>query len=373
MSTLVDGFRTTKPRRARPGGAQAAHQSDYTELAKQVKESGLLERRPGWYAARVVVLAAAYALGFVLLFSLGQTWWQLLVAVYFAVVFTQTAFLAHDSAHRQMFESGKRNEWFSRVTGNLFVGLSYGWWMNKHSKHHANPNKVGKDGDIAPGAIAFTKEDAAVRTGAMRWLTSKQGYFFFPILLLSGMDLHVSAIKSVAGAEPVKHRAVEATLLAIRLIGFPVIVFLALGPVMGAVFMLVQLCAFGLYMGGSFAPNHKGMPIIAENENVDYLRRQVLTSRNISGRFFIPTFMGGLNYQIEHHLFPNMPSVNLYKVRPMVIEYCARLGIPYTEVSLPRSYGIVVRYIHKVGIGSADPFECPMVQNYRAAGIESAA
>ncbi|BDI22346.1 acyl-CoA desaturase [Herbiconiux sp. L3-i23] len=367
MTTTVGEFRTTRPRRAPAGGAQKAHASDYTELARRVKAAGLLERRPVWYALRVGVLAALYAIGFALLFTLGQTWWQLLVAAYFSIVFTQTAFLAHDSAHRQMFESGKRNEWFSRIIGNLFVGLSYGWWMNKHSRHHANPNKVGKDGDIKPGAIAFTTEDVVVRTGWKRVLTSKQGYYFLPILLLAGIDLHVSAVKSVAGAEPVKHRAVEAVLLAIRLIGFPVLVFLALGPVLGVAFMLVQLFAFGLYMGGSFAPNHKGMPIIAADQEVDYLRRQVLTSRNISGRFGVATGMGGLNYQIEHHLFPNMPSINLRKARPMVIEYCAELGVPYTETTLVGSYRIVVRYLHRVGIGHADPFECPAAAYYRTA------
>ncbi|MCU1569333.1 MAG: delta fatty acid desaturase [Naasia sp.] len=364
-STTTPGFRTTVPRRTRPGGAQAAHASDYTALANEIKAAGLLERRPLWYAVRCLVLAAAVALGFVLLFTLGQTWWQLLVAVYFSIVFTQVAFLSHDAAHRQMFESGKRNEWFSRIVGNSLVGLSYGWWMNKHSRHHANPNKVGKDNDITPGAIAFTKEDAEQRTGAARWITRKQGYFFIPILLLAGIDLHVNAVKLVLGKEPLKHRAVEASLLALRLIGFPVLVFLALGPLLGAVFMLVQLFSFGLYMAGSFAPNHKGMMIIGEDVNIDFLRRQVLTSRNISGSWVIPTAMGGLNYQVEHHLFPNMPSVNLRKARPIVMAYCEKLDVPYTETKLLDSYRIIVRYIHKVGIGAADPFDCPLAAAYR--------
>ncbi|HEY8588266.1 MAG TPA: acyl-CoA desaturase [Naasia sp.] len=360
-------FRTTAPRQHKPGEAQKANASDYTALANEIKAAGLLKRRPVWYAMRVTILLGALALGFVLLFTLGQTWWQLLVAVYFSVVFTQIAFLAHDGAHRQIFESGKHNEWSSRVAGNLFVGLSYGWWMTKHSRHHANPNTVGKDGDIVPGAIVFTKEDMAERSGVKRWLLSKQGYYFFPILLLSGIDLHVNAVKTVFRDETIKHRVVEGALLAVRLIGFPVLVFLAIGPVFGAVFMLVQLMAFGFYMGGSFAPNHKGMRIIAHDEKVDYLRRQVLTSRNISGSWVIPTAMGGLNYQVEHHLFPNMPSVNLRKARPIVQRYCAELGIDYTETTLLQSWRIVVTYIHKVGIGAADPFDCPLAATYRTA------
>ncbi len=77
--------------------------------------------------------------------------------------------------------------------------------------------------------------------------------------------------------------------------------------------------------------------------------------------------MGGLNYQIEHHLFPNMPRPNLSKVQPMVRAHCARHGVPYTETSLWRSYAIVVRYLNEVGLAARDPFECPVVAGYRPA------
>src|SRR5829696_5930357 len=111
MTTITPApFRRTAPRTVRAGRAQDAHNSDYTALANEIKAAGLLKRRPGWYAARCVVLAASLAVCFVLLF-------------------TQLAFLGHDGAHRQVFESGKANEWFSRVVANLFVGLGYSWWM----------------------------------------------------------------------------------------------------------------------------------------------------------------------------------------------------------------------------------------------------
>jgi fatty acid desaturase len=361
-------IRRTEPRATASGKAQAAHASDYTALAKQIRAAGLLERRPLWYASRFASLAVLLAGAFAALLLLGPTWWQLLVAVAFGVLFTQVAFLSHDAAHRQIFTNGKVGEHVSRVIGNLVIGLSYGWWMNKHSRHHANPNVIGKDGDIAPGPIAFVPADAAKRTGIKAWLTARQGWYFFPLLLLAGMDLHVNAVKSIFKGEVVKqHRVTEGVLIAIRLIGFPVIVFLTLGPVLGAAFMLVQLCTFGFTMAACFAPNHKGMALIQEHEKVDYLRRQVLTSRNISGGWFIEKGMGGLNFQIEHHLFPNMPSGNLRRARPIVKAYCAELGVAYTETTLLKSWAIVVRYIHRVGIRHADPFDCPAAANFRSA------
>jgi len=361
----ASSVRTTSPRRAPAGAAQTRNASDYAELSTTIKGMGLLERRPGWYWARCLILLAGYAAGLVALFSLGSSPWQLLVAAYFAVLFTQTAFLAHDGAHKQIFVSGTRNEWFSRITGNLLVGLSYGWWMNKHSKHHANPNKIGKDGDIKAGALVFTTEDAVTRTGWRAAAMARQHWFFFPILTLAGLDLHVNAIKAVAGGEAVKARWVEGALLVIRLAGFPLLVALAAGPLMGLAFMGVQLALFGVYMGGSFAPNHKGMAIIPHDLTIDFLRRQTLTSRNISGGPLVWAGMGGLNFQIEHHLFPSMPSVNLRRARPVVRAFCDARGVSYTETTLIESYRRVLRYLQKVGLKHADPFDCPMAAELR--------
>jgi fatty acid desaturase len=75
--------------------------------------------------------------------------------------------------------------------------------------------------------------------------------------------------------------------------------------------------------------------------------------------------MGGLNYQIEHHLFPSMPRPNLKKAQPLVRAHCAKHGISYTETSLTGSYRQVIRYLNRVGIAERDPFTCPLVASVR--------
>lgn len=321
-------------------------------------------RRTARYILRTVLLGLAFAAGVVLMFVLGQSLWQLAVAAGFGVVFTQVAFLSHDGAHQQIFASGKRNAWFSRIVGNLFVGLSYGWWTRKHGRHHANPNTVGKDDDIATGALVFVPEDAP-RSGLMGWITRRQGWLFFPLLMLFAFALHYNAVKTIVTNKDLKHRRTEAVLVALRLIGFPLLVLLALGPWLGLGFLAVQLVVFGVYMGGSFAPNHKGMPLIPKDAKVDFLRRQVMTSRNIRGGRLADWAMGGLNYQIEHHLFPRMPSANLHKVRPIVRQFCVEREIPYTETGIVGAYVIVIRYLNRVGLGYADPMECPITAQFR--------
>jgi len=111
----------------------------------------------------------------------------------------------------------------------------------------------------------------------------------------------------------------------------------------------VHQAVFGLYMGCSFAPNHKGMPIIGAEQKLDYLRRQVVTSRNVRGGWFVDQLLGGLNYQVEHHLFPSMPRTHLRKAQRLVQTYCAQHRIPYTETSLFASYGCALRYLHALG------------------------
>ena len=118
-------------------------------------------------------------------------------------------------------------------------------------------------------------------------------------------------------------------------------------------------------MGASFAPNHKGMPIVAKDAKLDFFSRQVATSRNISGGWRASALLGGLNYQVEHHLFPNMPRPNLGRARRIVREACRTLGVTYTETTLMKSYGIIVRYLNKVGLAARDPFLCPVTAAYR--------
>lgn len=349
------------------GRVRTSGRSDFTDLAAAIQGAGLMRRRYGYYWAKLIVLPLILAATIVLFIAVGDTWWQLFTAAAFAIIFTQIAFLGHDAAHRQIFVSGKWNDWTSLIIGDLLVGMSYGWWRHKHTRHHANPNKEGADPDIELPVISFTAEQAERRRNPVtNWMISHQGAFFFPILLLEGISLHATGIARVLNKEHVDRRWIEIAFLAIRIGGFIALVFVVLSPGIAFAFLAVQLGLFGVYMGASFAPNHKGMPLVPPHLKLDFLRRQVLMSRNVRGSWFMDTFLGGLNYQVEHHLFPSMPRPHLRHAAPMVRGYCKRLGIPYTETGLFESYAIVLRYINRVGLGQRDPFDCPLVAERRS-------
>lgn len=245
--------------------------------------------------------------------------------------------------------------------------MSYQWWMIKHARHHANQNAKGKDPDIAFDTISFTEEDAARQRGLLAAITRRQGYLFFPLLLLEGVNLHVTSIRSLLSRGPVERRTAELVAIGLRLSTYITIVFLMLPLGMAFAFLGVQFAVFGVYMGASFAPNHKGMPLLPTGSRVDFLNKKVLTSRNIRGGWTMRMLMGGLNHQIEHHLFPSMPRPHLRRARELVRDHCATHGIPYTETSLVNSYRIIIRYLNRVGLAARDPFDCPAAHRFRRA------
>jgi fatty acid desaturase len=338
----------------------------YNQVSQVVRETGLLARATWFYifvAAGIAVGFGGAITGFILL---GDSWFQLLIAAALGVLFTQLAFLAHEAAHRQILSSGPANFRLARILAGI-VGMSYSWWDSKHTRHHGNPNRVGKDPDIEIDTISFLDEDAAKSRGVVRLITRKQGYFFFPLLMLEGLNLHFISFKYLFSRKPVKGRWIELGIITARFAVILIPVFLMLPLGMAFAFMGVQLAVFGVYMGASFAPNHKGMPIIAPDAKLDFFTKQVRTSRNIHGGWWATWLMGGLNYQVEHHLFPNMPRSNLSKAREIVRDYCLANDVPYTETSLIRSYGIVIEYLNRVGLAARDPFDCPMASQYRPA------
>ncbi len=105
-------------------------------------------------------------------------------------------------------------------------------------------------------------------------------------------------------------------------------------------FMGGQIVA-SLYLAAIIAPNHKGMPVWAKGARLSFLERQVLSSRNVNSHPVWDFLFGGLNYQIEHHLFPTMPRVHFKRARSIVKPFCAAHGLPYEEVDPLTSYRMI--------------------------------
>ncbi|MCW2527296.1 MAG: fatty acid desaturase [Pseudonocardiales bacterium] len=326
--------------------------SDYARLSHQVRSAGLLDRRRLSYLVRTLLTLGLLAAAWWVVFYLGNSWAQLAPAAVLGVVFTQIGFLAHDAGHQQILATRQRNNAIGLILGDLLIGLSFGWWIGKHNRHHANPNKAGSDPDIGDGVLAFTTEQVASRTGRVgRAVVRRQAWLFFPMLTLEGLNLHAASVMFLATGRSNRkgRRAIEIALLSAHLLAYVGTLAVVMSPVKALVFAAVHQGVWGFYMGCSFAPNHKGMPIIGAEEDLDFLRRQVLTSRNVRGGWFTDALLGGLNYQVEHHLFPNLPRGSLRAAQSLVKAHCSHLGVPYCETSMFGSYRAALTYLNQVG------------------------
>ncbi|MEU7653158.1 acyl-CoA desaturase [Micromonospora taraxaci] len=333
-------------------GARSDRGSEYADLSRLVRNAGLLDRRPRRYAARVTAVLGGLVLLGVLFVRLGPSWWQTVTAAGVAVLLAQLAFLGHDAGHRQIFRSRRANDVVGLVCANLVTGISFGWWVDKHNRHHAHPNTEGRDPDLMVAPLSFTAGQAAAQRGLRALFVRHQAALFFPLLLAEGLHLHGASVRAVVRRGGLRRRRTEAALLVVHFAGYLGAVLLVLSGPQAIVFILVNQAVFGLYLGSSFAPNHKGMPILTEADNLDYLRRQVLTSRNVRGGPLIDALLGGLNYQIEHHLFPSMPRPNLHHAQPLVRQFCADHDVAYHETTLIQSWAQGLAHLRAMGAGA---------------------
>ncbi|MFJ9637549.1 acyl-CoA desaturase [Streptomyces sp. NPDC101178] len=323
--------------------------SDFAPLLRAVKGQGLLERRAGRYACGIAANLVALSGVITALVLLGDTWWSLLLAFPLAVLWTRTAFVAHDAGHFQITGGRKASRLIGLIHANLLLGMNEAWWNDKHARHHANPNHVDKDPDVGVGALVWTQKQAAQRAGFARWLTRNQARLFFPMLLLEGIALKVYGFQFL-GRQPARERVLSALLMAAHLALYATLLLTVLSPGKALVLTLLLHALFGLHLGLAFAPNHKGMEMPdPDGDRWGHLQRQVLTSRNVRGAILTDWFLGGLNYQIEHHLFPSMPRPHLRLAQPLVKEYCRSIGIPYAETGLIESYRQALTHMHEVG------------------------
>ncbi|MGO8950913.1 MAG: fatty acid desaturase family protein [Ktedonobacterales bacterium] len=326
----------------------AADVGSYAELKRLIKERGLLNRRPLRSLIRLLIIDGMLVLSVVTLLEVHIFWVQCLNALFLAFVSVQFGFNGHDAGHRQSFDSTRSNDLVGLLHGNLGIGMSFSWWMDKHNRHHSRPNEIDSDPDLDIPVLTFTSEEAKQKHGIARFIAAHQALLFFPVLTLVALELQLNSVRFLLGGKT-RHLKMETILLLLHYLGYFGILLIALPVWQALIFVLIQKAVMGLYLGSVFAPNHKGMLLTEHNCRMDFLRRQILTARNVYAHPLIDVWYGGLNYQIEHHLFPSMPRGNLARAQSIIRTYCHEHDIPYHETGIVQSYSEILTFLHDIG------------------------
>jgi fatty acid desaturase len=314
-------------------------EADYVELRRMVTAAGLLDRKYFYYLLRAgscfVLLGVAVAVAVVL-----PATWLLLSSLFLAACIVQVALVGHDAGHQEVFRSPGKNWTLGLICWSLLAGVPFWYWNDRHNAHHGHTNDPANDPDIQGGGLlAFTADDARGRTGWRLIALRHQGAL---IVLAAGLLAFWFRIEGAVYVTQKLHgsrRLIELLLALINVAAWSAAIVL-MGWKGAGLFLLAQLFA-SMYLAALIAPNHKGMPTWARDESITFLQRQVLGSRNVTSHPVWDYIFGGLNYQIEHHLFPTMPRVNLKRCQAMVKPYCEARGLEYTEVDPLTSYRMI--------------------------------
>jgi fatty acid desaturase len=321
--------------------------TSYSELRATIRAQGFLNKQPLYYAGMMLALLGLLACGAATLFVTSALPLQLANAVFLAFVFGQLGLLGHDAGHNQVFASRRWNTILGRICGNLLLGMGLAWWREHHNAHHANPNQEGIDPDADLGVLALSAEQAARRHGFQRWCSRRQVFLTPLFASLQVFELHRYTVSFLATKRS-KGRYFEAVLIAAHFVLYLGLLFVTLGVLHGLLFALVQRIVAGWYLNLIFGTNHTGMPLLSETQRMDFVEQQVVTSRNVRVPRGLAFLYGGLNLQIEHHLFPSMPRNQLRRARPLIKDFCLRQGLTYRESGFAATYLEIFKHMWRV-------------------------
>ncbi|MCX6020674.1 MAG: acyl-CoA desaturase [Chloroflexi bacterium] len=318
----------------------------YAELRAKVMAHGILDRSYGYYAVLITVVLTAFFLSAYQIvmnpISFALVGWSLL----FACCNVQLAGILHDAGPRTIFTATRLNDVIGHTVGSLLAMPFYDW-RHEHNKHHAHPNQEEEDPDIDLPFISLTRERYLARTGLSKLLAPYQMYLWYPLSSFVGITKRLYGF-AYFKREIGKDNVWQFGVYLLGLIAWFVLPFLAFDPAKAIFVLVLTNFASGAYLANIFAPNHKGMPFIEKDAKFSFMEQQIITSRNIKPGFLTDIIYVGLNYQIEHHLFPTCPRNRLKLLTPHVREVCRKYNLEFTEVGVFESNRILLAELNEV-------------------------
>jgi cytochrome b involved in lipid metabolism/fatty acid desaturase len=372
----------------------------YRELRSQLVVLGYFKASLWFYLYKCCFNLAMLASVFAMVYFSNSALVHFSSAVVLGLFWQQCGWLSHDFLHHQVFPKQRHlGNYVGLFFGNLLQGFSVTWWKNKHNGHHAvtnlhNSSAMAQDGDpdidTMPVLAWSLKQAQSFRQMAadgkdspfVRFAIKYQAFTYFPILLLARLSWLNESFKTAFGLGASTENAklelerkglaypITERLLIILFHSWTIILssgFFRFSIPYSIAYYLTATCSCGLFLALVFGLGHNGMPTYDADKRPDFWKLQVTTTRNIIGghgfpQWFVDWFCGGLQYQVDHHLFPTMPRHNLAKAHKLVESFCKEWGVTYHEADLVDGTYEVLRHLSKV----SDDFLVEMIQDFPA-------
>ena len=363
---------------------QIAFEKGYRDLRGKLVMMGMFKSNPLFYVYKCLSNQLLWAVACAMVYYSDNMLVHAASAMLLGLFFQQCGWLAHDFLHHQVFSKRRYGDYGGIYWGNLMQGYSVQWWKNKHNGHHAVPNlhnstAASQDGDpdidtmpllawSIQQAQSYRQLHDGKDTGFVKFMIRHQAIFYFPILLLARLSWLNESFKTAFGLGA----STENAALELKAKGLQYPMLEKLGIVLhyawmftvssgfgrfslaySVAYFMLATCFCGLVLALVFGLGHNGMATYDANARPDFWKLQVTTTRNITGghgipQVFVDWFCGGLQYQVDHHLFPLLPRHNLKKTHDLVRSFCKEWNVHYHEADLVDGTVEVLRHLATV-------------------------
>jgi fatty acid desaturase len=330
---------------------ESALDRDFRQLNADLHREGLYRCSKLWYLYKSITTIAIGIISFLIVSRLQQ---YFVGALMLGLMFQQFGWLAHDICHHQGFSDRKLGDWFGLLFGAVANGFSPTWWKNKHNTHHATTNVIDCDPDIDNlPLLAFDKTDIARASPWSLHLIRFQSWYFHPVISFLKVSWCQQSLCFVYNLK--KHPSVyfrkqqkkEAVALALHYTWYLLFIALTMPSISKAImFLIVSQLTGGYLIAFVVLLNHMHLPKLDSAKPFpEWVKLQIATTVNVRKGVLTDWVFGGLNYQIEHHLFPNFPRHNLSKVMNRVRAICKRHDVPYSDPRVGQALHDLLTYV----------------------------
>jgi len=325
------------------GAPTVSHRQYLKDLYRELETHGLLNPTDVWRRKLLLWIPVFFGSYYGLLtLPFGVPW--LLLALLSAVAFLTMGFVGHDAGHYAL----SRKPWINDVWGQFgmtfLCGMSFGFWRGRHNQHHAHCQEIGGDPDMHFGVLFSVYPNSANwRTPLGRFFLMIQKWAFWPLASFYWVTLRYDGIRDLF--QRPKETRVDRFLMPLHWIVLLIVPGFVFGWGAALAAYVTASCLSSLMTASVFIPNHIGMRRLEKGEKLSYFEQQITTSRNITNPPMLDFYYGGLNSQIEHHLFPRVSFDRYRAMRPVVRSFCEARGIAYNEVSLYRALASVGNHL----------------------------
>lgn len=300
-------------------------------LRRELRSSGAFERREAASWFKLLFFAGCIS-GCLFAQATASFWVSVILVVPTAFFSAAFAMMGHEGSHRSFSSSPLRNQLLFHIAFPVFGGVSAQYWSWKHDvKHHSKPNVVDEDPDIQLWPMVSTATEYRRSSGWRRFFQRHiQGFAFWPLCLMLVWSMRTSSLafmyRSIRDRGFDRDVVWDTASLGLHILFWIILPTYFFG-LNGLLLYVGVWSLVGLFLSMVFSPAHIGMPVYRDSK--DTIRLQFETTRNLILPSWLSFFFIGLEYQIEHHLFPRIPHQNLKMASQVTRAWAEQNDVPY--------------------------------------------